>query len=181
VNFNPERREEYWDKDGKPLKNSAGEGFTGPATEFDFSKPAVTIGMNLPDLPLSTIAQLMQCVNDSPLWGLNARCVKLSGCRARRLLYGTCSYFYSVDLDFDIDYNTFDRKIVDAGTTSTKTGGTPGVQADMIKNRTSEGDMVRYYLDGNGNVVPNAQSAAILTFQKYKTANLFLLGIPPSL
>jgi hypothetical protein len=181
INFNPEKTEQYYDRNGKFIMNSAGEPFRGPEVEFDSSKPAVTIGMNLPDLPLTTIAQLMHCVNDSPLWGLSARCVKLSGCRARRLLYGTCSYYYSVDLDFDIDYNTFDRKLVDSGTIRIKDGGTVGNQEHVIKNRTSEGDMVRYFLDGTGHLLSNTANPVILTFQKYQTANLFLLGIPPSL
>ena len=179
--FNPEKAERYYDKNGKFLMNSAKEPFRGPEVEFDTSKPTVSIGMNLATLPLATYTQLMHCVNDSSLWGLSARCVKLSAMRFQRLLYGTCSYYYSVDLDFDIDFNTFDRKLIDSGVRSLKSGGTATDQRDYRMNRSDEGDVVRYFLDGNGGLLSNTNSPVVLTFQVYNTANLLLLGIPSTL
>lgn len=179
--FNPEKAERYYDRNGKFIMNSAKEPFRGPEVEFDTSKPTVSIGMNLATLPLPTYTQLMHCVNDATLWGLSARCVKLSAMRFQRLLYGTCSYYYSVDLDFDIDFYTFDRKLIDSGTRYLKAGGTATNQQDYLKNRSNEGDVVRYFLDGNGGILSNTDSPVILTFQAYQTANLLLLGIPSTL
>jgi hypothetical protein len=84
-------------------------------------------------------------------------------------------------LDFDIDFNTFDRKIVDAGTRKLKAGGTVTDQTHFDKIRNREGDIERYFLDGAGNIVTNVENAATLTFQGYSTGNLLLLGIPPTL
>jgi hypothetical protein len=179
--FNPFSEEAFFDKDGNVLRSSSWEPFKGPAVEFDNSKPTVTIGWNMPDLPLAITAQLMHNVNDSFLWGLGPRCVKLSGMRFQRQLFGTCNYFYAVDYDFDINYNTFDRWIPDSGTKILKSGGDKDNPKDFIVYKEDQGENTRVFLNGQGVPANTLAEIFIYKVQKYKSSNLLLLGIPTTL
>lgn len=100
---------------GVPIRSSSHEPFHGQQVEFDHNRPTVRIEQNVATLGLSTFATMIDKVNDSTLWGLPARCVKLSNVSWERKVYGTCSYYYTRTFEFDIDYNTFDRFIIDEG------------------------------------------------------------------
>lgn len=108
--------EATYDRFGNSIVSSAWEPFTGPSVEFDKGRPTVKIQQNVPDLQLGLCASFMDCVNDAPLWGLPARCVKLSNFSWERHFYGSCYVYYSRTFDFDIRYDTFDRSLVDQGT-----------------------------------------------------------------
>jgi len=179
--FNPYTRESFFDKDGKPLRNSAFEAYRGPEVEFDDSKPQVTIGWNMPELPLALTAQLMHNVNDAFMWGLGPRCVKLSSMKFQRQLFGTCNYFYAVDFEFDIDYNTFDRWVPDYSMMRLKDGGTATNPTHYVRAKDDSGENVKIYLNGSGDPATSEATIFIHKFQKYKSSNLFLLGIPGSL
>lgn len=104
------------DMAGDLILNSAHEQLHGPAVEFDANRPTVKIEQNVPSLELELFASMVDTVNDAPLWGLNARCVKLSNVSWERLFYGNCYYYYKRTLEFDISYNSFDRIVLDEGT-----------------------------------------------------------------
>jgi hypothetical protein len=55
-------------------------------------------------------------VNDAILWGLPPRCILLSQVSWERKFYGICFYYYTLHLTFDINYDGFDRDLVDEGT-----------------------------------------------------------------
>lgn len=103
------------DRNGEFILNSAHEHLRGPQVEFDHNRPQVHIEQNVADLDLATVAQMVDTVNDSTLWGLGARKIKLSNFSWERLYYGICFAYYKRIFDFDIDFNTFDRKIPDEG------------------------------------------------------------------
>jgi len=188
--FNPKEEEAYFDRFGKPLVTSAYEPLTGKEVEFDTSKPTVKIGMNLPTLPLDIFAPLIHYVNDSPMWGLAKRCVKLSNATWSRNIYGSCNFYYSVDFDFDIDPNTFDRQIYDTGTLYLKPGndpntGNPWDPSDPKSyevNKTDSGERTRVWLDGNGGKLADLTTPVTRNIEKYFETNLILnLGVPPIL
>jgi len=104
------------DKDGNPIKTSSHEIIRGPQVEFDAGRPTVHIEQNVASLQLSLLSQLYNNVNDSTLWGLGPRRVKLSNISWAKHYYGTCYTYYTRVFDFDINYATFDRDIVDEGT-----------------------------------------------------------------
>tara|TARA_R110002020_G_scaffold376130_3_gene587313 strand:+ start:32121 stop:33281 length:1161 start_codon:yes stop_codon:yes gene_type:complete len=104
------------DKDGDPITNSSHEMFRGPSVEFDEARPTVKIGQNVLSLGLSTFADMINKVNSVAMWGLSARSVKLSSVSWTRNLYGACYFYYTRDFEFDINYDTFDRDILDEGT-----------------------------------------------------------------
>ncbi len=104
------------DKDGEPILSSSHESYHGPQVEFDASRPSVRIEQNVAQLGLSTFTPMVDTVNDAPLWGMEAREVKLSDVRWKRKLYGVCNFYFTRVLDFDVKEGTFDRELTDEGT-----------------------------------------------------------------
>lgn len=167
------------DRFGRLLTNSSYEQLRGPKVEFDKGRATIRIQQNVGtalqgyQLP----AQMLDCVNSSPLWGLPARCIKLSSAPWELHFVGNCDYFYSRTLEFDVavrrspitgEYvSGFDRDITDEGTKALNGhwdflsgawilddigGGAPN-QFDpshfsLVKDRQGENMAVR--LDGTG-------------------------------
>ncbi len=113
------------DRFGNPIKNTAHERVRGPIVEFDHNRPTIKIGTNKLTLPLTNFANLVDSVNDDVAFGLAARQVKLSNVSWTRLLFGVCSFYYSIDYEFDVDFNTFDRTHDNEGSKSLQ-GHAPG-------------------------------------------------------
>jgi hypothetical protein len=114
---------------------------------------------------------MVDTLNDATLWGLAARKIKLSNVSWERLLYGTCDYYYKRVFDFDIDFSTFDRDVLDEGTKVLSGqwdrdtgewvlleiegyGGTPNPDAQrpdhFIRYKDRNDENARVILDGNG-------------------------------
>lgn len=162
------------DRFGQSIVNSAHEHYRGPRVEFDHNRPTVRIEQNVASLGLDTFSQLIDHVNDSPMWGLPARTVKLSNVSWERKLHGICNFYYTRIFDFDINYFTFDRKVPDEGTKvlhghwasqdDTGTGGETGWVLDNINGsppdpnnpqhfdrfKDRRGENARTLLDGAG-------------------------------
>jgi len=114
--FNKFTEEASFDRFGNPLNNSAFEPFRGAQVEFDANRPTVRVEQNVALLGLPTFAPMIDCVNDSTLWGCPRRCVKLSNVSWERKFYGTCYVYYTRVLEFEINFNTWDRDVLDDGT-----------------------------------------------------------------
>jgi hypothetical protein len=104
------------DRNGNAIMNSAHEMFRGPQVEFDANRPTVRIEQNVLNLQLSLCSSMVDTVNDSDLWNMGPRTIKLSNFTWERLLYGTCTYYFKRIFDFDVNIDTFDRKLLDEGT-----------------------------------------------------------------
>jgi hypothetical protein len=109
-------KEAIIDRLGRSLRNSSHEMFHGPQVEFDDDRPCVRIEQNVLNLDLPLLTQLRNTLNDAPLWGLSERMIKFRPATWERKLYGTCTFYYTRVLEFDINFDTFDKKIVDRGT-----------------------------------------------------------------
>jgi hypothetical protein len=174
-------QEAVQDKDGEALVNSAHEQYRGQVVEVDFNRPTVQVEKNLLTLPLSTFAPMIDTVNDAALWGLPARCVKLSNASWQRKLYGTCSYYYTVGYEFDINYNTFDKQVLDEGTMVLGEGGSAANPGDFVKYKDLNGENSRVVLDGAGEPWDGASAPYYHEFEIYQESNFLTLGIPTSL
>lgn len=115
-NFGKYTIEAVYDRSGNLLKSSSHEQLKGRQVEFDNNKPSVVIQQNVATLGLNTFSQMIDTVNDGPMWGLSARMIKLSNAPWERKFYGKCHVYYTRTLEFDIDYKTFDRVALDEGT-----------------------------------------------------------------
>lgn len=168
------------DRFGKLIKSSSHEIITG--IERDDARPNVTIQQNVASLGLPTIASMAQTVNDRPLWGLPARTIKLSRISWERNFYGTCYVYYTRTFEFDIKYDTWDRKdIVDAGFKKYKGSGSRNDPANfvVVKDDNDENTPEKILLDGNGDPLTDPSSPVYIgPVQLYDESNFLLLGIP---
>lgn len=115
-NFMRRQEEAVFDRFGKRIANSAFEPIRGPLNEWEISDQQVEIEMNFPFLDLGWLDEFVDHVNDSPLWGLPARCWKLSEPKWDRRYYGSCEIYYTVRLSFAGRKIGWDRDFLDEGT-----------------------------------------------------------------
>jgi hypothetical protein len=180
------QEEQRYDIFGQPILSLSFEPIRGKMAEFDANRPTVSIGMNYPTLGLNTFAFMIDNVNDSPMWGLFARMVKLSNVRWTRNVW-RFGYFYTLNFDFDINYKTFDRIIPETGFLQLKPGGDKTIRKHWVTRKTEEGDTHPkefYYTstgaDWNPNTDPGGTTIAKRMVKYYPQTNLFVLGIPAS-
>lgn len=186
--FTHEQRSVAVDRFGKPLLHPNYQPITGPLVEQRYSYPTINIEFNSPTLPLSTYVLLINKVNDAPLWGLPARCVRFIDAKWERVLYGVCFYYFKTTYTFEFDigdenYTGFDKPIPAEGTVALNPqGGDPKNPADYIPVKHGD-ENVSALLDKDGREVTLelGNSQYIQTPQIAKQGNLLLLGIPPTL
>jgi len=111
--------ERNYDKDGKPILNSAKELVRGAQVQFDANRDTLTIEQNVATFASVTAAYAMRdTVNQFTIWGSSPRTVKLSQVNFERLYQGICSTYFKRTLEFDFNnnpYNGFDRYVLDEG------------------------------------------------------------------
>lgn len=198
--------EATYDRFGAAILTSAGEPIRGPQVEFDKNRPCVEIEQNVLDLQLGTVAAMVDTVNDSPLWGLPARCIKLSDFSWDRKYQGSCYAYYTRKFKFDVRYETFDRTVLDEGTMvlrgtwdkdpksttfrsyriSSFVLATPHIQSDYVRYKDWNEENATVILDGHGrpwdanhySTGTGDDTAGQVSIQKYSESNFLLLGIP---
>lgn len=127
--------------------------------EIDDHRATVNIDQNVTDLELEVVTEMINTLNDSTLWGLAARKIKLSRFSWERKLYGVCTYYYTRRLGFDINFKGFDRDdIVDKGDRRLKgdwDNSDPPVWIEKAGlDRTNPNHYVKI-IDTHGNVMGN--------------------------
>lgn len=192
-------REATHDKDGNAITTPSKQQIRGPQVEFDEGRPTVRISKNYSTLGLDTFSAMLDTVNDTTLWGLPARCIKLSNISWSRKVYGVCDYYYTRAYEFDINYNTFDRTILREDTKVLNghwEGGAwvldnidgnppdPDKQSHFITYKDKMGDPSTAIVNADGTPWLGTYSYAgglpYITIQKYTESNFLLLGIPTS-
>ncbi len=113
------------DRFGVPILSTSFEPLRGPQTEFDRNRPQIRIEQNVVDLQLPLLAQMCDTLNDRPLWGFPARCIKLGVPNWDRKFHGNGAVYFTRTLEFDICANVdpitggvtsgFDRDLLDEG------------------------------------------------------------------
>ena len=175
-------REMKVDKNNKPLRHPNFEPITGPEVEDKVSYPSVTIGFNTGTLPLSTYVLLINKVNDAPLWGVPARCVRFTDAKWERVLYGSCFYYYKVTYTFEFNLETFDKKVPAMGMKIKKEGAIGDKPEDFVVAKDDKGEnMDVVFLNQFGEAVDKEKDVYIQTLEIPKEGNLLLLGIPATL
>jgi hypothetical protein len=186
--FTKYTREAVVDRDGDPILTSSHEQVRGSAVEMDDNRPNVRIEKSVLSLPLSTFSPMIDTLNDAALWGVDARCIKLSNTSWSRQLYGTCTFFYTVTYEFDVNVNDdgtsgFDKELLDEGTKVLAPGGDKDTPEDFdtYKGKRDKENQ-RVILDGEGAAWtgPPAEPGKI-AFEPYAESNFLTLGIPTSL
>ncbi len=114
--FTKYTEEAFIDRFGKPITNSAFEQIRGPQIEFDRNHPTIKIEQNVINLGIELWGPMVDTVNDSRMWGLPRRTIKLSNVSWERKFYAQCYKYYTRTFEFDIKTETFDRDLLDEGT-----------------------------------------------------------------
>jgi hypothetical protein len=181
------------DKDDELIKNPAFESFKGPQIEFDKNRPSVRIEQNVSSLQLATCSQMVDRVNDSTLWGLAARCVKLSNFSWEKKFYGACYAYYTRIFEFDIRFDTFDRDVLNEGTkalnghwedgvwTLDNIGGSPPSSSNprhFIRVKDAAGENMTVLLSSTGVPLTDGGNPTYTHVEYYKEANFLTLSIP---
>ena len=175
------------DKDGDAIKSSSHEVFRGPQIEFDDTRASVIIEQNVPLLELDIITDMVQTVNDAPMWGLANRSIKMDNFSWERKYYGVCNVYFTRRLEFSVVFDSFDRTILDQGTKvfdDVNFADNAGNRADPTKYRRytdTFGNIANTLLDGNGSALAVGGNPTKITVQYYKESNFLELGIPSDL
>jgi hypothetical protein len=85
-----------------PIVNSAFEQIRGPNNEWDNARTGVRVELNTNSTGVLQAIQFLDYVNIAPLWGYDARCIKLSTVTWEKKYYGACSVYFSLIMEFDI-------------------------------------------------------------------------------
>lgn len=109
-------KEASFDRFGLPIKTSSHEQIRGPQVEFEKGAMSVRIEQNVADLQLPLLASLFNTVNIATLWGMPPRTIRFNQCSWAKKWYGTCNYYYTRTLGFEVDEETHDRDVLDEGT-----------------------------------------------------------------
>lgn len=155
-------KEAGFDRFGRVVKNTAHEPFRGKLVELDANRHQVVIERNLALLDLYTWSLLVDTVNSFPLWGLPARCIKLSNVSWSKQFYALVQVFYPVKFEFDINFIGFDTYLPNFGTSCLR-GWSPG----SIYNATPQDPLEPVGINGDGSTVYAYQDPAY--FEAYKT------------
>lgn len=154
------QREAKSDRFGSPIESSSHEQIVGVMK--DDSRPSVIIEYNSGTLDLPWMTSAIHHLNDRPMWGMEARKIKLSSISWSRNVYGTCYYYYTKRLEFDVRFGGFDfteegEQLMDVGykclrgrwippgsaTTGTGTTHEWTWEEDPLANRSNPGDFIR--------------------------------------
>lgn len=123
--FNFYREEATHDRFGNQLLTSSWELMRGQQVEFDNARAIIRIEQNVPNLQIELLTAMNNTLNDSPLWGLPRRCIRLMVRDWREHFLGSCEVYYTRVLEFEayalinpltgILYSGFDKVVPDMG------------------------------------------------------------------
>jgi len=191
-------REMKVDKDGKPLYHPNFEPILGPEVEEKISHPSLSISFNSAVLPLAAFNLLINRVNDATLWGFPPRCVRFTDAKWERAVYGTCFYYFKIQYTFEMNIETFDKKIPAIGMKVLKLGADRRNPESFELYRTEPDkeiggpvpltDWGSLASEASFRIDPVTQQDVyypsnnyIQTVQLAKEGNLLLLGIPSTI
>lgn len=152
------KEESSFDRFGRPIVTSSWELIRSKDNEWDIASATVNIEQNVGILEEALCWFMMNKLNMFELWGAPRRCVKLSSFTFEKKYYGQCYAYYTRKFGFEINFNTFDRYILDEGTKALRgkwlraatQSLAPLYQLQNNPNRFKPADFIRY-VDPNGN------------------------------
>jgi hypothetical protein len=190
------------DRNSKLIKSSSHEVVRG--IEKDASRPNVVIEFNSSTLQLEVLASMIDTVNSEPMWGLDSRKIKLTTISWDRRVNGTCNFYFTQRLQFEIRYEGWDiDDLVDKGfkclrgkwnKSGTGTGATYSWSQDtgvdpqdpddfiVAKDSNDENTPAETLLDGSGGRLTDPSSPVFLdTVELYPEYNFLNYGVPSTL
>lgn len=96
------------DMNGMPITNSAQQLLSSSELEFDNNRPTIHVAWNQLLNPGPTATAMIDTVNDAPMWGWPARCLKLNSCQFQRQLWGICNFYFTNQYEIGVMYDPYD-------------------------------------------------------------------------
>jgi len=176
-------------RDGSPILSSSLEPIW---VQKDKNMPTVSITQTVASLGLSTFSQMIDTVNDATLWGMAKRHIKLRNVPWKRLVWGSCTYYYQRTLQFDVRYDSFDeKKVRDMGhrvIDPDKLAKDPGLDRTKPENFTRASDdrgniekVILLDLNGEQCTDPVNHTHYLPAIELYNESNFLTLGVPATL
>lgn len=163
-----------------PLKTPSHEPLRG--ISVDDNRPTVRISQNVASLGLATFSEMVDTLNDSTLWGLATRKIKLDNVSWERNLTGSCDFYYTRTFEFSIEFNTFDRIEPAYGKMELSD---PFADSDDLNNfnrqQDGKGNLREGFIAEGGLRASSIDDAVKVPVIYYTESNFLLLGIPTSL
>ena len=185
--WNQVARKRHFDKDNKAITNSSKEPITSDdVLTRNIAQPTVDITMNLPDLPLSIIATAINRVNQTAMWGLGPRHVRLYNCPWSRKIMTNGFMYYSVTYQFECSFESWDIPFLDQGFKEYvgPEERTEKQVANPLNYSMPEGvdqDEEPFLLNGEGGRLADGEDVVFIKPQIDSEFNFFALGIPTRL
>lgn len=189
--FAQDKRMTDKDRNGATITSSSLEPIRIEAPDC---RPSVVIEMNTGYLELDLFSEMINTVNDSPLWGLPARHIMLSNISWARLLYGTCTYYFTRKFEFQVQRGGYDiTDMVDKGfkVVRGEWNGTTHEWEPSGDDPTDPNNFVVYtdenghafptatLLDGSGNPLTDLDNPVFIpTIERDPESNFYALGVP---
>lgn len=162
------------DRNGTKICNSSDE----PKTRLiPYGHDTVHLEGYTDTISLSQRAQAVKKCNSAAMWGLSARRVFLRQWTYQIVYNHTTPYVHHV-LDFEINYDGWDEKFIDAGTRTKLVVGSPVYTPITNKDIKERGEV---YLDGSGQILDTTATPAgyTLTFEAIDQYNFLTIpGLP---
>lgn len=121
----------------RALTNSSWEQIKGQLVEFEGSRFVITVEQNVPALQLGLLNALKDCLNDAPLWGLPARCLKFKAGPWTRKFYGQCYVYFTRSLTIEANAK---QSVDQSGNLLFDLSGNPIIESGWDRNLLDEGD-----------------------------------------
>lgn len=200
VKYSEEITRDRW---GLPVISSSFEQIRGPQVEFPTSYESVKVEQNIPVLALNFHSLFRNTVNAYPIWDFGYRQVRLANMSWEKKYYGSCYYYYTRTLEFELNPAGFDRNILDEGSKVLNghwdvTSGAwvldnvgiltpnPFNPSHFMKAIDRQGNPMRLILNGAGLPADvtvgtgggETTSPGNIPVSYYNDADYFLLGLP---
>jgi hypothetical protein len=125
-------------------------------------------------------------VNDNTLWGMPRRTIRLNDITWERNIFGTCGKYYRITYIFEVNYDTWNRFILDEGTRVKILKDFPVSDINPLVPYVDPytGKPGRALLNGQGypidSVYGNMSEVFVHEKEIEQEFDFFLLGIPAS-
>jgi hypothetical protein len=178
VSFGGERTEKvvYFDKDGNPVRNSAGDPFDPPIT-IDDSRSTMTVTRNelVAAFDLTLAETFRDTINKAAWNGFDVHTVKLGIITTSEPQYDSNAqiYYYTVTYPFMIDRKGWRKVILDSG--CNEIDATTGKTKAIMNQGQQVSDPVP--LDGSGHRLAVGAAPVSLTLDCYDESDFDLLNI----
>jgi len=182
-------RTAYEDKDSDLILNTAHENV---GVDFDYSNPTIRITQNINPLNLTALSTASNRVNSSAMWGVGTRRIRLESYSFERRYWGSCTLYYTRTLEFQIDFEGFDRGDVpnictkmiqgkwDGDTYTADAGRDVNDPTHFTAAKDKSGNLIETHLSKSTGI-PTSTPNYLDVVSYYKEYDFTTLGIPATI